>query len=237
MKVDLSRQNDAFITLIRNPETVLVVDANFFIPPDRTRIGAQEPYSFQKFREVWVEPVRSVFVNIAVHEAVVDELVAPDVQAYVQPLLASHVIPRLILLRDTDLDASEKIVRATKEQLIAPFTNYDPHRDNRQDRGEVKTLAYMAIRAEYLYFVTNDQKAIRLIDQAAELGTSLDELRSVKFFEGIYLLQRHEMIPRPEARKLYRYLYYLTPRERSTNPPWDCFLAQMDELYGGLFAS
>ena len=69
MIVDLSKRNLALVSLFENPRQTIFLDANFLIPPDRTKVGAK-PISFQKYREIWLDPVFDSFPNLAVHESV-----------------------------------------------------------------------------------------------------------------------------------------------------------------------
>jgi hypothetical protein len=52
MKVDTSVQNPALIALLNNPNSVIFLDANFFIPPDRSRVYQRlQPISFEYYKE------------------------------------------------------------------------------------------------------------------------------------------------------------------------------------------
>ena len=121
-------------------------------------------------------------------------------------------------------------MRNTKELLIAPNTQYDPARDNKDDRGEVKSLAHLSAKG-YIYFASNDMNAIRLVTEADRLGTTLDEQRIIKFYEGIYLLRRFDAVPATEIKWLYKYLYAFTKRDKSRNPEWSAFIAEMNKCY------
>lgn len=231
MDVNLAVPNPGFQDLLENPNELLVVDANFYLPPNRTNIGARQAYLFDDYKKIWVEPMHKRFPNLAIHEAVLEELVEDGPARFANECLTAPVPPMLRLLRDTDLTETEEAVRATKEQWIARYTNYDPVRDNKQDRGEVKSLAHMGT-VGYTYFSSNDAKALRLVEEAERLGTSLDDLRTIHFYEGIYYLHKMGDIGRDAARNLYRYHYHLTRREKSRNPSWDTFCSEMYNLYG-----
>lgn len=229
MDVDLTAPNPGFQALLDNPDSLIVVDANFFMPPDRTNLQAKHKYSFEEYRTMWIDPMRKRFPNMAIHEAVLQELVDPCSSQFAKTCIAGKP-PSLRLLCDSSLTPTEEAIRTTKEQLIARYTNYDPFRDNKDDRGEVKSLAHMGTKG-YTYFSTHDAKALRLIENAEILGTTLDELRVIHFYEGIYYLFKMGDMERDRARKLYRYLYFLTNREKRWNPGWDVFCAGMDKLY------
>lgn len=230
MKIDLSTPNPGFQDVLDHPNELIVVDANFYLPPNRTDIGAKHTYPFEEYRRIWVEPMHRRFPNMAIHEAVLAELVDSGPAQFARGCIQAHDPPKLKLLCDANLNEVEEAIRKTKEQLIAPYTNYDPVWDNKNDRGEVKSLAYMGT-VGYIYFSSNDKTALRLIEEAKELGTTLDDLRTVHFYEGIYYLCKLGDIERNVARKLYRYQYYLTRGEKESNPPWAEFYERMDELY------
>ncbi len=41
MKVDFKEKNPALVSLFENPGQTIFLDANFLIPPDRTKVGAK----------------------------------------------------------------------------------------------------------------------------------------------------------------------------------------------------
>lgn len=233
MQIDLSQPNPAFSSLLTTPTELIAVDANFFLPPDRTNLKARTAYSFEQFRDIWIAPLHQLLPNLAIHEAVLAELVDERPHQFAQALIESGIPPQLKLLRDSDLSPIEQAMRQTMELQIAPFTNFDPSRNNKDDRGEVKTLAHMAVKG-YTFFVTNDANALRLIERADQLGTSLDALKTLHFYEGIYLLFRNGAMQLADAKNLYRYLYYMTKRERDGNPAWGDFCGGMDKLYASI---
>jgi len=230
MIVDLTAPNEGFCSILKNPYQIVAVDANFFLPPDRTRLGARSEYSFDEFRRVWIEPLHILLPNLAVHEAVRAEIVDACASEFVSRRIAPEEGLEIQLLCDSDLSPEEAAVRNTKERLIAGFTKYEPARDNKDDRGEVKTLAYMGA-VGYTYFASNDANALRLVEDAERLGTSLDDLKTIRFFEGIYFLLKKGATNRDDLHKLYRYLYHLTKNEKQTNPSWQDFCERMDHLY------
>ena len=74
MRVDISERNHALVSLLENSKQTIFLDANFLIPPDRTKIGAK-PIAFQKYCDIWLDPVFDSFQDLAMHESVYDELV------------------------------------------------------------------------------------------------------------------------------------------------------------------
>ena len=56
MKVDTKEVNPAFLSIIENPMQKVFLDANFFIPPDRSKVAKVKAYSFANFKECWLVP-------------------------------------------------------------------------------------------------------------------------------------------------------------------------------------
>lgn len=163
------------------------------IPPDR-RPPARKAFDFQLFQSIWLDPIFNAFPKLAIHEAVYDELISPSVESYVREKLQA-VPPRLIIHSDSTLNKTEKMLRDSIEKRIYPLTKYDPILDNRDDRGEVKTLAYIAVKELIYYLYTKN----------------LSDKQALKY--------------------LYRYQYHLTKREKLTNPNWNEFVDDMNDLY------
>lgn len=226
VRVDVSQLQISVSELIQNPDQIITLDANFFLPPDRREEGAIREFSFEQFQRIWLDPFFTVFKNLAIHEAVKQELVSSKERAYAEKRITESA---LNVFRDTDLSPVEMAIRNTKERLIAPYTSYVPALDNKDDRGEVKSLAYLGAKG-YIYFASNDRKALRLVDEANRLKTSLDDQMTIKFYEGIYLLRRFNAIPADEVKWLYKYLYCLTKKDK-VNPGWGEFNAGMEKLY------
>lgn len=51
MKVDTREINPAFKSIIQNPDQTVFLDANFFIPPDRSEYLKVKPYAFGDFKD------------------------------------------------------------------------------------------------------------------------------------------------------------------------------------------
>ncbi|MBE5860014.1 MAG: hypothetical protein E7301_07810 [Butyrivibrio sp.] len=88
----------------------------------------------------------------------------------------------------------------------------------------------MAVK-NYLYFAANDALPIRLINNAEELQTSLDEMGIVQPYELIFFLYEKKIYDGKMLRILYKYMYYLTKRDKAENPDWGSFVEAMEELY------
>ena len=228
MKIDLSSSNTALTSIFRNPDQVITLDANSLIPPHRTRY-AKRGFNFPLFKKVWLDPFYSAFPRLAIHEAVYDELIMPSVQSFVQSMINCHP-PRLVIHKDSDLTPEEKVLRDTIESRIYPLTSYDPMLDNKDDRGEVKSLTYVAAKG-LLYFAAHDYNAIQLIEKAEQWSTGLDNVQAVKMYEVIFYLYKTDIGDKESLRMLYKYQYYLTLNERKNNPKWGQFIEKMDALY------
>ena len=232
MKVDLHRQNPAMLRLLEDTNTIVFLDANVFIPPDRSYIGTNlKPIEFQWFRENWLEPIFEIFSNLAIHETVYDELIGNLVKSFVDEKIDTEP-PRLQIFHDTDLTDLESRLLITFIHKLSAHSLYNPDLNNSKDRGEVRTLSYMAVKG-YLYFAANDDLPRRLIENACELRTGLDDMSFLHVYELIYLLYKKRCSDSKAPKTLYKYIYFMTKHEKNTNPEWSVFIDCMDVLYSG----
>ncbi|TFJ93430.1 hypothetical protein [Lentibacillus salicampi] len=228
MKVDLENHNEALFTLIDNFSQILPLDANLLIPSDRSKVTPNASLDFNFYKRIWLDPFFKTFPYLAIHQAVYEEVVTtPNLSNYIKQKIQQQV---LILLKDDDLTCEEHLLRNGVEQKIAASTNYEPEIDNRDDRGEVKSLAHIHVK-ELIYFCSHDSNALRLVDKAVTLETSLESLITIKLYEIIYYLSKLQMADSKEMRFLYKFHYYLTSHEKKTNPSWNDFRMGMDRLY------
>ena len=232
MKVDTKEVNPAFQGIIQNPGQKVFLDANFFIPPDRSEVAKVRAYSFTDFKECWLIPLLSEFTGLAIHESVYDELVADSVKEYADEQ-TSCIPSKLRIHYDSELSGLEEALRNTYINKIAVHSLYNPTRDNAKDRGEVRSLSFMAVK-QFLYFAANDALPVRLIKDAAKLMTGLDDMQIVQMYELIYYLYKTGRYDNKALRILYKYQYYLTAGDKRINPEWGCFIEQMDLLYNGI---
>ena len=128
------------------------------------------------------------------------------------------------------MNSAERVLRDTIEETLSNFTKYDPALDNSSDRGEVKSLSYMAVKG-LLYFAAHDSTAIQLIEKSTDWNTGLDNVNAIKMYELIYYLLKTGNGDKDSLRMLYKYQYYLTAREKSVNFEWGTFIQKMDEFY------
>lgn len=231
MRVDGATENPALVSLFYDPNQVITLDANFLIPPDRPS-SSRRGIPFSKFQECWLEPIFEIFPNLAIHEAVLDELISLDIKTYIQSKILS-IPPRIIIHKDSDLNNVEQMLRDSIETKIFPYTNYHPQLNNRADRGEVKTLAFIAVKG-LLYFAAHDYNALQLVENAEAWATGLDTIQAIKMYEILFFLHMKKPALGKSLRMLYKYQYYLTENERSMNPEWGEFVKSMGILYQGL---
>jgi hypothetical protein len=228
MTVDVLTKNPALESLFIDPEQVITLDANFLIPPDRS-IHLIPGISFPQFQAIWLDPIFESFSHLAIHEAVRDELVSQDIKTFIQNKVNAKP-SGIIIHEDSELTAVEHMLRDSIEARIYPHTRYDPQIDNRDDRGEVKPLAFIAVKA-LLYFAAHDYNAIQLVEKAESWSTGLDTVQAIKMSEIIFYLCVRTPSLRKSLRMLYKYQYHLTKSEKTTNPEWGSFIKSMESLY------
>ena len=190
---------------------------------------SKKSFNFALFKKVWIEPIFNEFPKLAIYESVYDELVGMELRNYVENLRQENP-PKIIIHFDSELTEIERFLRDTVEAKIYPYTNYDPQIDNKDDRGEVKSLSYIAVKG-LLYFAAHDNNALQLIEKAEEWSTGLDNVKAIHMFELIYYLYLKNKEDKKSLRMLYKYQYYLTEHEKRTNPEWGDFINQMNVLY------
>lgn len=228
MKINLNELNHTLISLFNNPNQIITLDANFLIPPNRNQI-VKRGFDFPLFKKTWLDPIFSAFSMLAIHEAVYDELVITTLREYIETLKTNNP-PKIIIHTDSSLTAVEKILRDSIEEKISPHTNYDPKLDNKDDRGEVKSLSYIAVKG-LLYFAAHDNNALQLIEKAEQWSTGLDNVKAIQMYELIYYLYVKNIGDKSSLRMLYKYQYHLTNHEKSTNPEWRELISKMNTLY------
>lgn len=229
MKIDTKEVNPAFKSIIQDPAQTVFLDANFFISPDRSNYMKVKPYSFEDFKKYWLMPLLSEFSGIAIHESVYDELVAEQVRGCVDEQTNTNPA-KLKIYQDSELSTNEVALMNYYISKIAVHSQYDPIRDNAKDRGEVKSLSFMAVK-QFLFFAANDALPIRLIKEADKLDTGLDDFGIIQMYELIYYLFKTGKYDNKQLRILYKYQYYLSPADKKLNPEWGKFIEQMDKLY------
>jgi len=230
--VSTASQSPSFLTLIQNPTDIITLDSNFFIPPDRTEDFPQaRRFKFDNFKSIWLEPLFNTLPQLAIHEAVYNELLGSS-KNYVDNDLLGVCPKQIVIFSDSNLSPHEVDVPNMIEEKIAACTFYNPSLDNKADRGEVKSLTYISTK-KLLYFCSHDARALRLIDQTEKLETNLDSVNAIRMYEVMYYLLKKADGPL-NIRPLYKYMYHLTNADKQCNPPWGDFVVQMDNLYNGI---
>lgn len=236
MKINVSEINTAFLSLIQNPNQIVFLDANVFIPPDKRNLGATDRVHFPVYKNLLLTPLFQAFPRLSIHEAVNKEIIveSTEVRAFVDEKISDSTY-RMIVYKDADLDENSLFIRNTLEEKIYPHTKYNPDLDNANDRGEVKTLAYIGA-TNLLYFASNDQNALRLVEAAEQLETGLDSVSTLHIYEILYYFTKIQAVDQKELRILYKYMYYYTAKEKKDNPSWGEFISIMDSYYAKLLS-
>lgn len=228
--VNLQLKNDGLVSILKNSNQLFLIDANIFIPPDRSKENKNiKPVDFEFYKKYWIEPFIDTFKPIGIHDAVYREFESNNIKALIENR-KNDIPPSIYIYYDFHLNEQEQIVRATIESKISRYTNYNPTLDNRDDRGEVKSLSYIATK-QLMYFCSHDSNAIRLVEDSEKLETSLEEVFTIKPYEVIYYFVKNGVGDADKLRAIYKYLYYLTKNDKNTNPSWGEFIEKIDGLY------
>lgn len=228
MRIDIETKNQALEALFENPNQVVTLDANLLIPPYR-QIREVKDIPFPLFHSIWLCPIFETFPKLAIHEAVLDELISSGIKTFIRNKVEANP-PKIIIHKDSELSSTESSLRNSIENRIYPHTLYDPTLNNRQDRGEVKTLAYIAAK-NLIYFAAHDCNAIQLVENAESWSTGLDNVQAIRMYEIIFYLCKRCSSYSKGVRSLYKYQYFLTEKEKSMNPGWGEFIESMESLY------
>jgi len=109
MKVDITSSNPALISIFNDSDQIITLDANFLIPPDRSRYRVRA-FPFKKFQKIWLDPIFEAFPNLAIHEAVYEEIISPTVKTYINKMI-NKTPPLLITHTDSSLNEQEKMLK------------------------------------------------------------------------------------------------------------------------------
>ena len=113
MRVNLKKANLSLVSIFENPNQIITIDANFLIPPNRSRY-AKKSFNFALFKKVWIEPIFNEFPKLAIYESVYDELVGMELRNYVENLRQENP-PKIIIHFDSELTEIERFLRDTVE--------------------------------------------------------------------------------------------------------------------------
>lgn len=221
-----------FLTLISNPQTEIVLDACIIISPDR-RNNIKAPAdrrhllkaNFDQYKTNFLDLLFSYFSNISIHEAVNDkEIVDDEARRFTDEQLQKG---KLKILKDSDLTTTQMVVRNAVESLISQSTNYNISRDNKDDRGEVKTLSYVAAVGSF-YFSSRDDNALELLNTFSTKTNTLSNINPIRFFELIFFL--NHLNKKDYYKYLYKLCYYMTEEEKKYNPNWGEFISKCPQI-------
>lgn len=228
MIVNTNLKNEALVSLLDDKEQIIPLDANILIPSNRTKILSHAYFEFEYYKSCFLEPLFKAFSSLALHEAIYEELKPkPELISFIDDKISNE---ELILLNNKDLSDIELIIYQSVEQKVAYHTGYEPGLDNKDDRGEVKSLSYIQVR-ELIYFCTNDFNALKLVEEAEKLETNLEDVKTIKMYEILYLLYSEGFGNKEDMRRLYKQCYYLSKKEKKENPEWQEFVQSMNALY------
>ncbi|WP_408895248.1 hypothetical protein [Paenibacillus taichungensis] len=231
MKVNVTDQNPALVSLINNFAQQIPLDANFFIPFDRSNtVKGSTAITFSAFKKYWLDPLFVTFPYLSIHTSVFNELVSGESKKYAE---SRRDQGNLIVMDDSEFDSNNEVYRKSVEKAIAVHTAYEPELDNADDRGEVKSLAYIATKP-LNFFASHDSRALRLLESPIKERIGLASVGAIEIYELLYYLRRMEMVEPDKVnglKMMYKYLYCLTKKEKENNPQWGDFYQQIDNLY------
>ncbi len=232
MIIDFSKINFALVNIITHRDSIIFLDANVLISPDRTKLGAQKALDFNLYKETVLNPLFDNWSGLCVHEAVYDEFVAESVKAFADEM-KDKTEARLVIHSNSELSENERGLYNSNIDKLAKYSNYNPDIDNTDDRGEIQSLAFMAVKG-YIYFSSNDGLPIRLITRAEEYNSGLGDMGIIQLYEIIYVLHKFQLSDDENLRLIYKYVYYATSKDKKKNLGWSEFLNRMDKLYGDI---
>jgi hypothetical protein len=98
MKIDYEKSNFALHSIVANPNQTITIDANILIPPERGNVI----FPLENYNNIWIRPLLIAFPQLAIHEAVLDEIVSQSLKDIAQNAICS-IPPQLQLHKDSDL--------------------------------------------------------------------------------------------------------------------------------------
>ena len=83
--VNLQLKNDGLVSILMNSNQLFLIDANIFIPPDRSKENKNiKPVDFEFYRKYWIEPFIDTFKPIGIHDAVYREFESNNIKALIK---------------------------------------------------------------------------------------------------------------------------------------------------------
>jgi hypothetical protein len=90
MRINLDRKNLGFERILNNDFKEFLIDANIFMPPDRSGENRKvKPVAFEYYKQNWLIPFIEAFKPVGIHEAVYDEFQINSVKKFVDNLSLS----------------------------------------------------------------------------------------------------------------------------------------------------
>ena len=120
MYVNITDKNPAVVSITQDPGQLIFLDANILIPPYRNDI--KHGIQFDKYLDIFLDTLFSTYTNLAIHEAVRNEIVGSKAVAYISEKIDSCPC-RLHVHKDSSLTKEEKWIRNTYEEAISMYTN------------------------------------------------------------------------------------------------------------------
>lgn len=80
--------------------------------------------------------------------------------------------------------------------------------------------------------MTKDTLVIKLVEDAADWETGLDNVMLLEDKDVLYHFKKEGIVAEDDLCRYYEYLHHNVQKEREDNPPWNEFLEAMDNLYG-----
>ncbi len=224
MIVDTVNKSSAIYSVMKQPDQVIFLDANILIPPSRD----EHSFDTDKYISFFLEPLFNTFSNLSLHMAVKEEILNNKINRFLDKKISRNPC-MLRVYNDKCLSDIEQALRNTFESEIRNYSYFSPELNSKKDLGEVKTLSFMATKG-YKYFVSNDSSCIAILKSK----NKFNDCSIICMYELIYLLSVIYPKETEYLRKLYKFLYYLTPNEKRKNPCWSEYIDKMKVLYSKL---
>ncbi len=157
MEVNLSSPNPALESVFSDPNQIITLDANFLIPPDRSRL-TRKGFDFSKFQHIWLDPIFKAFPNLAIHEAVYDELVLPSVRSYAQAMLESTGLDNIRAIKMYELIFYLHVIRLSERQSLKLLYKYQYYLTNHEKRSNPEWGQFLTEMESMYHFSPADRE-------------------------------------------------------------------------------
>lgn len=96
----------------------------------RDRHGIHPDFGFEKFEQIWLEPLFSTF-DCHIHEAVIEEVTTKEEEEFIEEMKAQK---RFHIVSDSTLQGHAASLRNTVENMLSGITKYDGSLDMNSHR-------------------------------------------------------------------------------------------------------